>query len=51
MGVLEATSTADVVFARTGSVANVIERLVRATKSSIDAALYRFNSQRLAKAL
>ena len=41
----------EVVFARTGSVADTIERLVEATRVSIHAALYRFNNQRLARAL
>ncbi|MGO9275754.1 MAG: phospholipase D-like domain-containing protein [Terriglobia bacterium] len=48
------TSTAaatEVVFARTGSVADTIERLVGAARVSIHAALYRFNNQRLARAL
>jgi phosphatidylserine/phosphatidylglycerophosphate/cardiolipin synthase-like enzyme len=43
--------TTEVVFARTGSVADTIERLVEATRVSIHAALYRFNNQRLARAL
>ena len=38
----------EVVFTRGGSVAEIIERLVQATSTSIDAALYRFNSPRLA---
>ena len=41
----------EVVFARTGSIAETIERLVEATRVSIHAALYRFNNQRLAHAL
>jgi len=45
-----ATAT-EVVFARTGSVADTIERLVGAARVSIHAALYRFNNQRLARAL
>jgi len=40
--------TSEVVFTRAGSVAEVIERLVQATSTSVDAALYRFNSARLA---
>jgi len=41
----------EVVFARTGSIADTIERLVGNARISIHAALYRFNSQRLAGAL
>jgi phosphatidylserine/phosphatidylglycerophosphate/cardiolipin synthase-like enzyme len=41
----------EVVFARTGSVADTIERLVEGARVSIHAALYRFNNQRLARAL
>jgi phosphatidylserine/phosphatidylglycerophosphate/cardiolipin synthase-like enzyme len=39
------------VFTRTGSIAEAIEAHIQATTSSIDAALYRFNSRRLSKAL
>ena len=45
------TTATEVVFARTGSVAETIERLVETTRLSIHAALYRFNNQRLAHAL
>lgn len=38
-------------FTRTNSVAEIIENLIVSTKTSIDAALYRFNSKRLARAL
>ena len=38
-------------FTRTNSVAEIIENLIVSTQTSIDAALYRFNSQRLARAL
>lgn len=44
-------STAEVVFTRSDSVADVIESLIHTTKASIDAALYRFNSQQLARVL
>lgn len=47
----EATATTEVVFSRGQSIAEMIERAVRASGASIDAALYRFNSQRLAHAL
>ncbi len=50
-GVLEDTSDVEVVFTRTDSIADVIEALVGAATSSIDAALYGFSSQRLASAL
>jgi len=46
-----ATPLAEAVFARTHSIAEVIEELLAASQTSIDAALHRFNSQRLAKAL
>jgi phosphatidylserine/phosphatidylglycerophosphate/cardiolipin synthase-like enzyme len=49
-GIAEAVAT-EVVFARTGSVADTIERLLETTRTSIHAALYRFNNQRLAQAL
>lgn len=42
---------AEAVFARTHSIAEVIESLLAASRNSIDAALHRFNSQRLARAL
>lgn len=48
---LEEAVTTEVVFARIESIADVVERLIRATKTSVDAAVYRFNSQRLARAL
>lgn len=41
----------EVVLTRTGSIAAEIERLLQATQASIDAALYRCNSQRLVRAL
>jgi len=50
-GVLEETSDVEAVFTRTGSIAEVIENLVAAATTSIDAALYGFGSQRLARAL
>jgi phosphatidylserine/phosphatidylglycerophosphate/cardiolipin synthase-like enzyme len=49
MRLLEDTLTA--VFTRTDSIAEAIENLVRNANYSIDAALYRFNNQRLAQAL
>jgi len=51
MEVVRSAAATEVVFARTGSVAETIERLVEATRISIHAALYRFNNQRLARAL
>lgn len=51
VGLLEDTSEAEVVFTRTGSIAEVIENLIEAATSSIDAALYGFSSQRLASVL
>jgi phosphatidylserine/phosphatidylglycerophosphate/cardiolipin synthase-like enzyme len=42
---------AEVLLSRSGSVADTIERLIRKNKNSFDAALYRFNNQRLARAL
>ncbi len=51
VGLLEEATTTEVVFTRMGSIAEVIERLVRGSKTSVDAALYRFNSQRLARVL
>ena len=42
---------AEIVFTRAGSVAEVIERLIRASTGRIDAALYRLNNPRLAHAL
>lgn len=41
----------EVIFTRSGSVAATIEQLIRSTQVSLNAALYRFNSQRLARAL
>ena len=43
--------TGEVLLTRTRSVAEVIERLIRASTTSVDAALYRFNSPRLARVL
>lgn len=51
VGVLEDASDTEVIFARTDSIAEVIETLVGAATSSIDAALYGFSSPRLADAL
>jgi len=48
---LEEGMAGEVVLARTASIAAEIERLVEAAQASIDAALYRFNSQRLVRAL
>jgi phosphatidylserine/phosphatidylglycerophosphate/cardiolipin synthase-like enzyme len=48
---LEERIAGEVVLSRTGSIAVEIERLLQATQASIDAALYRFNSRRLARAL
>lgn len=50
-GVVEEASEVEAVFTRTGSIADVIENLVAAATTSIDAALYGFSSQRLARAL
>lgn len=50
-GVLEEASDAEAIFTRTGSIAEVIENLVSAATTSIDAALYGLGSQRLARAL
>ena len=50
-GVLEEASDVEVVFTRSGSIAEVIENLLSAATTSIDAALYGFGSQRLARAL
>ncbi len=44
-------SEAEALFTRTGSIADVIENLIGAATTSIDAALYGFSSQRLARAL
>jgi phosphatidylserine/phosphatidylglycerophosphate/cardiolipin synthase-like enzyme len=41
----------EVLLSRTGSVAEAIEGLIRTNKSTFDAALYRFNNQRLARAI
>ncbi len=43
--------TAEVVFTRSGSAAEVIDRLLQAAKASVDAALYRFNNPKLGRAL
>jgi cardiolipin hydrolase len=42
---------ADALFSRTKSIAEVLEGLIASTKVSIDAALHRFNSQRLGRVL
>jgi phosphatidylserine/phosphatidylglycerophosphate/cardiolipin synthase-like enzyme len=42
---------AEVLFTRAVSVAGVVERLIHSTTTSLDAALYRFNSPRLARVL
>lgn len=42
---------AEAVFARARSIAGVIENLMASSQTSIDAALHRLNSQRLARAL
>lgn len=44
-------TNAEVVFTRACSVASLIERLILATETSLDVALYRLNSSRLARAL
>ncbi len=41
----------EVIFTRSTCVAEVIERLLQGTRISVDAALYRFNNPRLARAL
>jgi mitochondrial cardiolipin hydrolase len=41
----------EAMFTRSNSVADAIERLIQATQVSVDAALYRLNSQRLTHAL
>jgi cardiolipin hydrolase len=41
----------EAMFTRSNSVADAIERLIRATQVRLDAALYRLNSQRLTRAL
>jgi cardiolipin hydrolase len=41
----------EVMLSRNGSIAETIERLIRKHKNNFDAALYRFNNQRLARAL
>jgi mitochondrial cardiolipin hydrolase len=51
VGVLEGTSDVEVLFTRTGSIAEAIETLLGAATTSIEAALYGFSSQRLANAL
>jgi len=48
---LNATRTNEVVFTRQQSVADLIERQIEAATRALDAALYRFNIQRLAHAL
>jgi phosphatidylserine/phosphatidylglycerophosphate/cardiolipin synthase-like enzyme len=48
---LQESALAEVVFARAGSIAHVIENLLASSQTSIDAALHRLNSQRLARAL
>jgi phosphatidylserine/phosphatidylglycerophosphate/cardiolipin synthase-like enzyme len=51
MPLLEDTLITDAVFTRTRSIAEAIESLVQGARHSIDAALYRFNHPRLARAL
>jgi phosphatidylserine/phosphatidylglycerophosphate/cardiolipin synthase-like enzyme len=51
VSILDESALTDAVFARTRSIAEVIESLVGAATATIDAALHRFNSQRLARAL
>lgn len=41
----------EVIFTRSKSVAGAIEQLIHSTQASFNGALYRFNSQRLARAL
>jgi phosphatidylserine/phosphatidylglycerophosphate/cardiolipin synthase-like enzyme len=41
----------EAIFTRSKSVADTIEQLIRSTQVSLNAALYRFNSQRLAREL
>lgn len=41
----------EVIFTRASAAAEVIERLIQATTTSLDGALYRFNNPRLARAL
>ncbi len=41
----------EVIFTRSKSIAEAIEQLIHSTQNSLNAALYRFNSQRLARAL
>src|SRR5438309_9724656 len=41
----------EVLLSRSGSVADAIERLIRKNKTTFDAALYRLNNQRLARAV
>ena len=45
------SKSVEVLFTRDRSVSETIERLIQAVSVSFDAALYRFNSQRLARAL
>jgi cardiolipin hydrolase len=47
----ESSQIAEAVFSRTHSIAEFIENLLASAQVSIDAALHRFNSQRLARAL
>jgi cardiolipin hydrolase len=42
---------AEILLSRSNSIADTIERLIRKNKTTFDAALYRFNNQRLARAL
>jgi mitochondrial cardiolipin hydrolase len=51
MNECEETVTAEALFSRTESIAAAIERLVMSTTASIDVALYRLTSERLACAL
>lgn len=51
MRAIEDAALIDVVFARTGSIADAIESLIRAGEESIGVALYSFNNQRLAGSL
>ena len=44
-------ANAEVVFSRKRSVAEVLEEVIHSARKSVDVALYRFNSRRLAQAL
>jgi len=44
-------ANAEVVFSRKRSVAEVLEEVIHSARKSVDGALYRFNSRRLAQAL